>query len=68
MEVTDDGPGVSPENQGQLFEPFFTTKPSGHGTGLGLSMCRRLIEMHGGTIGFQSTPGAGATFWFELPV
>ena len=68
VEIRDDGPGVAPENQGQLFEPFFTTKPSGLGTGLGLSMCRRLIEMHGGTIGFQSTPGSGATFRFELPV
>lgn len=68
VEVTDDGPGVAPENQAQLFEPFFTTKPSGLGTGLGLSMCRRLIEMHGGKIGCQSAPDSGATFWFELPV
>src|SRR5262249_31205593 len=56
VEVADNGPGIAPENQQQLFEPFFTTKPSGQGTGLGLSMCRRLIEMHGGKIGFQSSP------------
>jgi PAS domain S-box-containing protein len=67
VEVEDSGPGIAPEAVGRLFEPFFTTKPEGRGTGLGLAVCRQILEEHGGAIGCDSVPGRGATFWFELP-
>jgi len=69
--VTDHGRGISPEDQAKLFEPFerlrarLTTTP---GLGLGLLVCRRLVEAYGGKIWVESKPGAGATFWFTLPL
>jgi signal transduction histidine kinase/DNA-binding response OmpR family regulator len=68
LDVTDTGPGVPPALQARIFEPFFTTKPVGIGTGLGLSLCKGIIEQHGGTITVTSQPGQGATFCVELPV
>lgn len=68
LAVTDTGPGVPPVLQARIFEPFFTTKPVGIGTGLGLSLCRGIIELHGGTITVTSQPEQGATFCVELPV
>ena len=66
--VADTGPGIPPALQGRIFEPFFTTKPSGVGTGLGLPLCRGIIEAHGGTLEVDSIPGCGATFRLTLPV
>lgn len=63
--ISDTGPGLSPEVREKLFQTFFTTKANG--MGLGLSVCRRLIEAHGGTIEADSAPGTGATFRFQLP-
>jgi len=69
--VHDLGTGISPEDQSRLFEPFkrlkekSTTNP---GLGLGLLVCRRLIEAHGGKIWVESSPMKGSTFWFTLPV
>jgi CheY-like chemotaxis protein len=67
FEVIDTGPGIPLALQGRIFEPFFTTKPPGVGTGLGLSLCRGLLEGHGATISVISVPGQGARFRVELP-
>ena len=66
LEVTDTGP-IPPALQVRLFEPFFTTKPEGVGTGLGLPLCRGIIEGHGGTISLRSTL-AGTTSRVEIPM
>jgi C4-dicarboxylate-specific signal transduction histidine kinase len=68
LEVQDDGPGVSPDDEAKLFQPFFTTKPVGKGTGLGLSVSYGIIESYGGIIGHYGNEWGGATFFFELPV
>ena len=54
IEVRDHGPGVSPENINRIFEPFFTTKATGEGTGLGLSVARKIIELHRGSLQVQN--------------
>ena len=72
VHVTDNGPGISVENQQIIFEKFrqagdtMTEKPEG--TGLGLPISRQIIEHFGGRLWVQSTPGAGATFVFALPI
>jgi PAS domain S-box-containing protein len=66
--VRDTGAGMTPEVSRRVFEPFFTTKPVGSGTGLGLSMCRRLVEGMGGQISVESSPGTGSTFRVLLPL
>jgi len=63
--VEDGGAGVPADKQEQIWEPFVTTKP--HGMGLGLAICRSIIQAHGGKIGVASNPSGGATFWFTLP-
>lgn len=62
--VIDEGPGIAPEKLGRVFEPFFTTKASG--LGLGLPLCRTIIEHHGGTITASNNVTGGATFEFRL--
>jgi CheY-like chemotaxis protein len=66
IEISDNGPGVSPEVAKRIFEPFFTTKPQGAGTGIGLSFSHGVIEAHGGTLTLANGDG-GATFVIELP-
>ena len=65
--VADNGPGVPPELQDRIFDPFFTTKKQGEGTGLGLSLCKRIIERHGGTLILYSIPGE-TRFVARLPL
>ncbi|MEY2809367.1 MAG: hypothetical protein RLZ66_878 [Pseudomonadota bacterium] len=65
FDVADQGPGISPEVATQLFTPFFTTKEEG--MGLGLSLCRTVIEQHGGYLGHQANQPCGTIFSFTLP-
>ncbi|HEX8791405.1 MAG TPA: HAMP domain-containing sensor histidine kinase [Polyangiaceae bacterium] len=67
IEVQDDGPGIDPKVRGRLFEPFVTTKEVGEGTGLGLAVCRGLVESAGGDIGVDATYTGGARFYVVLP-
>ena len=66
VQVQDDGAGIAPKAQARLFEPFVSTKETG--LGLGLSICRRLVEAHGGAIHGANAPEGGALFAFTLPV
>jgi PAS domain S-box-containing protein len=63
--VADRGRGFGPEQAEKLFVPFFTTKPEG--MGMGLSICRSIVEFHGGRLWAQSSPGGGSVFRFTLP-
>lgn len=65
IDVADTGPGIAPEHRAHLFEPFFTTRPNG--TGLGLALCREILDQHGGQILFQTNAGPGTTFTILLP-
>ena len=60
-----DKEGIPPDQQGQIMRPFFSTKPGG--TGLGLSLTKRIVEEHGGKLTFVSQLGAGTTFSLRLP-
>ena len=66
--MTDNGPGIPPDDLRKVFDPFFTTKAPGEGTGLGLSLCYRIVTAHGGTISVDSNPGDGASFTLRLPL
>lgn len=67
-EVIDSGPGIEPSIQRSLFDPYVRAPGSGRdGLGLGLATVKKLVESHGGRVGLVSAPGAGSTFWFELP-
>lgn len=68
LRIADSGPGVPPEARDRIFEPFFTTKEQDKGTGLGLTICRQIVQAHRGSIGVTETPGGGATFEIRLPV
>ena len=63
--VRDSGPGVDPGHLARVFEPFYTTKSSG--VGMGLSICRSIIEAHGGRLWAEANERRGAVFQFNLP-
>jgi PAS domain S-box-containing protein len=65
ISVSDTGKGIPPENMDKIFEPLFTTKP--RGIGLGLAVCKKLVEANGGRIEVQSEPGQGSVFIVYLP-
>jgi signal transduction histidine kinase len=65
VDVSDDGPGIPPEQHEQIFEPLFSTRP--RGIGLGLPVSRTLVEASGGSLTVQSRPGRGTTFSVRLP-
>jgi signal transduction histidine kinase len=69
--VTDHGIGLAPEDQTMVFDRYFRAesgRQEAEGMGLGLHICKHIVELHGGRIGVDSEPGAGSTFWFSLPV
>lgn len=66
--VSDTGGGIPAEVQSRIFEPFFTTKSEGHGTGLGLSLSKEIIEKFGGRISFTTELGVGTRFSVQLPI
>lgn len=68
VRICDNGPGIKQELQAQIFEPFFKGARNGEqkGFGLGLSLCKSVVERHGGSIGVVSGEGAGSVFWFRL--
>jgi signal transduction histidine kinase len=71
ISVVDSGIGIAPEDMPKLFQEFSQVDSSAsrqaQGTGLGLALSKKFVEMHGGTIGAESIPGKGSTFWFILP-
>jgi len=66
VRVADHGPGIPPDKADRLFAPFYTTKTEG--LGMGLPICRSIIEFHHGRLTVGTRPGGGATFTFTLPV
>ena len=68
IEFADAGCGLSREVQENLFEPFFTTKDAGKGTGLGLPICKDIIERYNGTIEVRNRPEGGAMFTISIPL
>jgi signal transduction histidine kinase len=68
IEVEDDGPGVPAEMRERIFDPFVTTKDVGEGTGLGLSVCRGIVEAAGGVVALDAAFDRGARFYVELPL
>jgi two-component system, OmpR family, sensor histidine kinase KdpD len=70
MSISDEGSGIPREEQKLIFDPFYqspTNKASRRGTGIGLTIAKRFVEMQGGEIAVVSEPGLGSTFWVTMP-
>ena len=68
ISIQDKGPGISIEEQERIFQKYVTSKSQSiKGTGLGLAIAKEFVEVQGGIIGIESTPGKGSTFYFTLP-
>ena len=67
IDLIDNGSGIERDKQKKIFEPFYTTKPAGEGTGLGLPICQKIVEEHGGKIQLDSRVGRGSVFRINLP-
>lgn len=67
VRIADNGPGVAPEVRERIFDAFFTTKPVGVGTGIGLSVCRNIVQAHGGSLILEESGKSGASFLIQLP-
>jgi PAS domain S-box-containing protein len=68
IRVSDTGPGIPQDLREKIFEIFFTTKPAGKGTGLGLTITKNIIKLHGGDVRIETPPEGGTTFIIELPL
>ena len=68
VEVADTGTGFPPENLARIFDPFFTTKPTGKGTGLGMTVVKSIVDLHGGTITIKNRPTCGAQVTLTLKI
>lgn len=68
LEFIDNGCGMDSETQSKVFDPYFSTKPQGTGDGIGLTLCKAIIEKHGGSISVSSQKNVGSTFTIWLPV
>lgn len=68
IEVRDTGHGLAPELRERVFDPFFTTKGPGRGTGLGLTVCRSIVDRHGGVIAVDTPPDGGCRFVVTIPL
>ena len=66
IRIGDTGPGIPPELREKIFRLYFTTKPQG--SGIGLAMTYRIVQLHDGAIDFTSEPGKGTTFFLRLPL
>lgn len=66
IRISDEGPGVPADLRERIFDPFYTTRPAGKGTGLGLTVCQRIVALHQGLINFEDRPGGGATVVIRL--
>ena len=68
MSVEDNGEGIAFSQQGRVFEPFVQVGSKKGGAGLGLALCKEVVQLHGGHIAVQSKPGEGARFYMVLPI
>jgi signal transduction histidine kinase len=72
VSISDQGRGIALEMQEKIFESFGQASADdfkqGSSSGLGLAICKKIVEAHGGSIGVTSEPGEGSTFWFTLPL